>query len=150
MSNVNNVNNVNNSNNVNNVNNVKNVNNVNNINNMNDVKNVNNVNNCSWRDNYILRKQQQHAFHSASNFHNSEEEVKMTADMTGGDSLASQCLAFCQTLASQGMDFHFSLTINSNFSFSLATRKIKGNSAVAKKRSSPSPRGGMPEEEKPS
>ena len=62
----------------------------------------------------------------------------MTADMTGGDSLASQCLAFCQTLASQGMDFHFSLTINSNFSFSLDTRKIKGNSAVAKKRSSPS------------
>ena len=35
----------------------------------------------------------------------------MTADMlTGDDSLASQCLAFCQTLASQGMDFHFSLT----------------------------------------
>ena len=62
----------------------------------------------------------------------------MTADMTGGDSLASQCLAFCQTLASQGMDFHFSLTINSNFSFSLDTRKTKGNSAVAKKRSSPS------------
>ena len=52
--------------------------------------------------------------------------------------MASQCLAFCQTLASQGMDFHFSLTINSNFSFSLDTRKIKGNSAVAKKRSSPS------------
>ena len=62
----------------------------------------------------------------------------MTADMTGGDSLASQCLAFCQTLASQGMDFHFSLTINSNFSFSLDTRKIKGNSNLVKKRSSPS------------
>ena len=63
----------------------------------------------------------------------------MTADMlTGDDSLASQCLAFCQTLASQGMDFHFSLTINSTFSFSLDTRKTKGNSTLVKKRSSPS------------
>ena len=66
--------------------------------------------------------------------------MKMTADLLGAvdSSMASQCLAFCQTLASQGMDFSFSLTINSTFTFSLDTRKIKGNTTLAKKRLSPS------------
>ena len=57
--------------------------------------------------------------------------------MTGVDSsLASQCLAFCQALASQGKDFSFSLTINSTFSFSLDTRDSNVKSPLAKKRSS--------------
>ena len=34
-------------------------------------------------------------------------------------SLASQCMAFCQTLASQGKAFHFVLKIGEAFSFSL-------------------------------
>ena len=59
--------------------------------------------------------------------------------MTGVDSsLASQCLAFCQALASKGKDFSFSLTIDSTFSFSLDTRESNVQSTLAKKRSSPS------------
>ena len=38
-------------------------------------------------------------------------------------SLATQCLAFCQALASQGKAFHISLTIGSDFCFSLDTRE---------------------------
>ena len=37
-------------------------------------------------------------------------------------SLANQCLAFCQTLASQGQAYNFSLTLGTSFSFSLDTR----------------------------
>ena len=36
-------------------------------------------------------------------------------------SLATQCLAFCQALASPGKAFHISLTIGSDFCFSLDT-----------------------------
>ena len=36
-------------------------------------------------------------------------------------SLAAQCLALCQTLASQGQSFTFSLSIGSSFNFSMAT-----------------------------
>ena len=36
-----------------------------------------------------------------------------------GSFLASQCLAFCKALASQGQAFNFSLKIGSNFSFCL-------------------------------
>ena len=53
-------------------------------------------------------------------------------------SLVSQCLAFCQTLASQGKDFSFSLNINSSFSFSLDTRESKRKTTLEKKRTSPS------------
>ena len=53
-------------------------------------------------------------------------------------SLVSQCLAFCQTLANQGKDFSFNLTINSSFSFSLDTRESKVSSTLGKKRTSPS------------
>ena len=53
-------------------------------------------------------------------------------------SLVSQCLAFCQTLANQGKDFSFNLTINSSFSFSLDTRESKVNPTLGKKRTSPS------------
>ena len=64
----------------------------------------------------------------------------MTAELLGAvdSSLASQCLAFCQALASQGKDFSFSLTVNSTFSFSLDTRESKVKPTVVKKRSSPS------------
>ena len=38
-------------------------------------------------------------------------------------SLTTQCLAFCQALASQGKAFNISLTVGSSFSFSLDTRE---------------------------
>ena len=54
-------------------------------------------------------------------------------------SLTTQCLAFCQGLASQGQCFAFALTIGSTFSFSLDNREkttfIKENK---KKKPSPS------------
>ena len=66
----------------------------------------------------------------------------MAADLASAvdSSLASQCLAFCQALASQGKDFSFSLTVNSTFSFSLDTRDTKVKHTLVKKRSSPSTR----------
>ena len=77
-------------------------------------------------------------------FFNSEEEVKMTAATLHGEdsSLASQCLALCQTLASQGKAFTFSLKIDSTFSFSLDTRESKASAslpeALTRKKVSPS------------
>ena len=53
-------------------------------------------------------------------------------------SLVSQCLAFCQTLASQGKDFSFKLNINSTFSFSLDTQERTAKTTLGKKRTSPS------------
>ena len=83
-------------------------------------------------------EKRKHAFNSSCYFPNSEDEVKMDANLLIGmeSSLASQCLAFCQALANQGKEFSFSLTINSTFSFSLDTRKSKMNSTLVKKRSS--------------
>ena len=56
-----------------------------------------------------------------------------------GTSLTTQCLEFCQALASQGQAFSFALTIGSTFSFSLDNREktsfIKVN---LKKKPSPS------------
>ena len=65
-------------------------------------------------------------------------------------SLVSQCLAFCQTLASQGKDFSFSLNINSSFSFSLDTRESKVKQLWKRSGQALQPRGGMLEEEKSS
>ena len=65
----------------------------------------------------------------------------MTADtMCGeGSSLASQCLAFCQALASQGQAFNFSLKIGSNFSFYLDNRGVNPvTPSVTRKKTSPS------------
>ena len=76
---------------------------------------------------------------SSCYFHNSEEQVKIAADAMDS-TLVSQCLALCQTLANQGKDFSFNLTINSSFSFSLDTRESKVNSTLGKKRTSPSTR----------
>ena len=59
--------------------------------------------------------------------------------MTEEDSsLASKCMAFCQALASQGQSFNFSISIGSDFSFSLDTRSKATTSQGTKKMSSPS------------
>ena len=54
-------------------------------------------------------------------------------------SLASQCLAFCQTLASQGRTVTFSLKVGSSFAFSLDTKDSeKIPASKARKKLSPS------------
>ena len=56
-----------------------------------------------------------------------------------GSSLASQCLAFCQALASQGQAFNFSFKIGFNFSFCLDTRGVNpATPVVTRKKTSPS------------
>ena len=70
----------------------------------------------------------------------------MTAATLHGEdsSLASQCLALCQTLVSQGKAFTFSLKIDSNstLSFSLDTKESKASAplpeALTRKKVSPS------------
>ena len=47
-------------------------------------------------------------------------------------SLATQCLALCQSLTSQGMAFNFSLAIGSTFSFSVDTRSWSKESLLSK------------------
>ena len=54
------------------------------------------------------------------------------------DSMASKCLAFCQALVSQGQVFNFSLSIGSDFTFSLDTRSKAFESQGNKKKPSPS------------
>ena len=51
--------------------------------------------------------------------------------------MASKCLAFCQALVSQGQVFNFSLSIGSDFTFSLDTRS-KASGSQRKKKPSPS------------
>ena len=54
-------------------------------------------------------------------------------------SLASKCMDFCQALASQGLPFHFSLNMGSDFTFSLDTKETRPVSDnTTKKRISPS------------
>ena len=53
--------------------------------------------------------------------------------------LASQCMAFCQALASKGQIFSFTLNVGSSFAFSLDTRE-NGSSTLSKKRKSPATR----------
>ena len=63
----------------------------------------------------------------------------MTAVGETNSPLMTQCLDFCQALALQGTMFKFSVTIGSNFTFSLDTREGKDVPvAKIKKRSSPS------------
>ena len=52
--------------------------------------------------------------------------------------LASKCMDFCQALASQGEAFNFSLSIGSNFSFSLDTRSKEMKKGTRTKKPSPS------------
>ena len=65
----------------------------------------------------------------------------MAAPEMGEDksNLASQCMAFCQALASKGQIFSFTLKVGSSFAFSLDTRE-NGSSTLSKKRKSPSTR----------
>ena len=56
----------------------------------------------------------------------------------GDSSLAHQCLALCQTLASQGRTFSLSLTAGSTFNFSMESNGIAIPAQVVKKKSSPS------------
>ena len=49
----------------------------------------------------------------------------MTAVIENGSSLATQCLEFCQALERQGKDFKLSITIGSDFNFSLDSRVSK-------------------------
>ena len=53
-----------------------------------------------------------------------------------GTCLTSQCLAFCQALASQGQDIKLSIKIGNHFNFSLDT-KVKNPAPVARKQKSP-------------
>ena len=56
----------------------------------------------------------------------------------GDSSLAHQCLALCQTLASHGQTFSLSLTAGSTFIFSMESNGIAIPAQVVKKKSSPS------------
>ena len=59
----------------------------------------------------------------------------------GETDLANKCLDFCQTLSSRGSAFKFSLTMGSNFSFSLDTKVLTSDIQVKylpKKKPSPS------------
>ena len=59
--------------------------------------------------------------------------------MDKGASLTTQCLAFCQVLASQGQAFSLAITVGSTFSFSLDNReKTTFNKVTMKKKPSPS------------
>ena len=53
-------------------------------------------------------------------------------------SLTSQCLAFCQALATKGQAFTFKLTIGNSYSFSLDTKIEEPTSLIRKQKSSPS------------
>ena len=67
----------------------------------------------------------------------------MTASSELNSSLNSQCMDFCQALARQGLEFKFSVTIGSAFTFSLDARAKEGRDApvtTVKKRNSPSTR----------
>ena len=56
----------------------------------------------------------------------------------GDSSLAHQCLALCQTLASQGRTFSVSLTAGSTFTFSMESNGVAIPAQLVKKKSSPS------------
>ena len=66
----------------------------------------------------------------------------MTALGESESSLASKCMDFCQALSSQGRAFKFSLTLGSNFSFSLDARDkvpvLDSKTVAIKKKLSPS------------
>ena len=53
----------------------------------------------------------------------------MTAASEFNSSLNSQCMDFCQALARQGLEFKFSVTIGSAFTFSLDARAKEGRNA---------------------
>ena len=62
--------------------------------------------------------------------------------LNSDEDLASKCIGLCHALASQNKSFSFSLTVGSNFSFSLDTREMVSDNQTKKakkKKSSPSP-----------
>ena len=65
--------------------------------------------------------------------------MKMAALAMSEDNsdLASQCMVFCQALASKGQTFSFSLNVGPSFTFSLDTRG-NGSTTLSKKRKTPS------------
>ena len=56
----------------------------------------------------------------------------------GDPALLTQCLEFCQALASKGQAFSISLTLGSSFTFSLDTRGDTPAGVMKKKKASPS------------
>ena len=61
--------------------------------------------------------------------------------LNGDEDLASKCIGLCHALASQNKSFSFSITVGSNFSFSLDTREMVSDNQTKKakkKKSSPS------------
>ena len=62
----------------------------------------------------------------------------MAEASVGDSSLAHQCLALCQTLASQGRTFSLSLTAGSSFIFSMESKGVAIPAEKVKKKSSPS------------
>ena len=65
----------------------------------------------------------------------------MTAPSELNSSLNSQCMDFCQALARQGLEFKFSVTIGSAFTFFLDARAKEGRDVTTvKRRNSPSTR----------
>ena len=58
----------------------------------------------------------------------------MTAASELNSSLNSQCMDFCQALARQGLEFKFSVTIGSAFTFSLDARAKEGRDAPPSRR----------------
>ena len=79
-------------------------------------------------------------FWSSQKITSSEVHTKMTAVGESESSLATKCLDFCQTLASHGKAFNFSLSIGSAFSFSLDTRdKVPALDTKATPKKMPSP-----------
>ena len=62
----------------------------------------------------------------------------MAAVAGDNSSLATQCLDLCQTLASQGLEFTFSVNIGPSFIFALDTRKKTSEVKPLGKRPSPS------------
>ena len=62
--------------------------------------------------------------------------------LNSDEDLASKCIGLCHALACQNKSFSFSLTVGSNFSFSLDTREMVSDNQTKKakkKKSSPSP-----------
>ena len=62
--------------------------------------------------------------------------------LNSDEDLASKCIGLCHALASQNKSFSFSLTVGSNFSFSLDTRELVSDTQTKKakkKKPSPSP-----------
>ena len=58
----------------------------------------------------------------------------MTDVNNTNSSLNSQCMDFCQALARQGLEFKFSVTIGSAFTFSLDARAKEGRDAPPSRR----------------